>query len=84
MRTGPALDDRSNADDRIGTAPARLADYAVEGRVTRMIEDVAEFLDFATREGLQRAEYAAAHADRISDIAEHMLDRLIARVHVTK
>ena len=84
MRTGPALDRRSNADDRIGSASARLADYAVEGGVARMIEDVAEFPDFAAREGLQRAEYAAAHADGISDIAEHMLDRLIARVHVTK
>jgi hypothetical protein len=52
--------------------------------VTRMIEDVAKFPDFAAREGFQRAEYAAAHADGISDIAEHMLDRLIARVHVTK
>ena len=84
MRTGPALDRRSNADDRIGSAPARLTDYAVERGVTRMIEDVAEFPDLAAREGLQRAEYAAAHADGISDIAEHMLDRLIARVHVTK
>jgi hypothetical protein len=49
-----------------------------------MIEDVAEFPDFAAREGFQRAEYAATHADGISDIAGHMLDRLIARVHVTK
>jgi hypothetical protein len=49
-----------------------------------MIEDVAKFPDFAAREGFQRAEYAATHADGISDIAGHMLDRLIARVHVTK
>ena len=84
MGTGPALDRGSNADDRIGSAPARLTDCAVEGGVARAIEDVAEFLDFAPREGFQRAEYAAAHADGISDVAEHMLDRLIARVHVTK
>ena len=84
MRTGPALNCRSNADNRIGSASARLADYAVEGRMTRMIEDVAEFPDFAPSEGFQRAEDAAAHADGISDIAEHMLDGLIARVHVTK
>jgi hypothetical protein len=84
MRPGPTLNRRSNADDRIDSAPARLADYAVKGGMTRMIEDVAEFPDFAAREGLQRAEYAAAHADGISDVAEHMLDRLISRVHVTK
>ena len=84
MRTGPALDRGSNADDRIGSGSAGLADCAVKGGVTRAIEDVAEFPDFAAREGFQRAEYAAAHTDGISDIAEHMLDRLIARVHVTK
>jgi hypothetical protein len=84
VRTGPALNRGSNADDRIGSASLRLADYAVKGGVTRMIEDVAEFPDFPAREGFQRAEYAAAHADGICDIAEHMLDRLIARVHVTK
>ena len=55
MRTGPALDRRSNADDRIGSASARITDYAVEGGVARAIEDVAEFLDFAPREGFQRA-----------------------------
>jgi hypothetical protein len=71
---------RSNADDRIGSASARFADYAVEGGVTRAIEDVAEFPDFAAREGLQRTEYASAHTDGISHIVEHMLDRLIARV----
>ena len=43
------------ADDRIGSASLRLADYAVKGGVTRMIEDVAEFLVFAAREGFQRA-----------------------------
>jgi hypothetical protein len=84
MRTGPALDRRSNADARIGSGSAGLADCAVKGGVTRAIEDVAEFLDFAAREGFQRAQYAAAHTDGISDIAEHMLDRLVARVHVTK
>src|SRR6202051_2729683 len=84
MRTGPTLNRRSNADDRIGSASARFTDCAVEGGVARAIEDVAEFPDFAAREGFQRAEYAAAHTDGISNIAEHMLDRLIARVHVTK
>jgi hypothetical protein len=47
MRTGPALDRRSNADDRIGSGSAGLVDCAVKGGVTRAIEDVAEFLDFA-------------------------------------
>src|ERR1700692_661309 len=84
MRTGPTLNRRSNADDRIGSASARFTDCAVEGGVARAIEDVAEFPDFAAREGFQRAEYAAAHTDGISNIAEHMLDRLIARVHVRK
>jgi hypothetical protein len=69
---------------RRSLASARLTDYLVEGGVARAIEDVAEFLDFAAREGFQRAEYAAAHADGISDIAEHMLDRLVTRIHVTK
>ena len=54
MRPGPTLNRGSNADDRIGPAPARRADCAVKGGVTRLIEDVAEFPDFAAREGLQR------------------------------
>jgi hypothetical protein len=47
VRTGPALNRRSNADDRIGFGSAGLADCAVKGGVTRAIEDVAEFPDFA-------------------------------------
>ena len=34
MRTGPALDRRSNADDRIGSASARIADYPGKGTAT--------------------------------------------------
>jgi hypothetical protein len=53
VSTGPALNCGSNADDRVRFASARLTDYLVEGGVARAIEDVAEFLDFAPRQGFQ-------------------------------
>ena len=71
-----------NSDDGVGIDRFGFVHQPLQGQVTRVVEDVAELLDLASGQALQSPDDAAAHADRISDVAKHKLERLEARVEL--
>src|ERR1700747_2980089 len=82
MRAVPEHDFRADAYYRISLAGFCLRNNSVQSLMSCGVENVAIFLDFTAHHGFKTAHDATAYAHHIRDIAEGVLDRLIARVHM--
>lgn len=83
VKASESEDVRANADYCVATDLRSMGGQACEGLVTSLIEDVAEFLDLATRNGAKRANQATYRADQVRNVAENEFERIVSCIHMT-
>ncbi len=82
MRAHPRQDGGADAEHGVGAVGTRGGSNPLECLVTCLVEHIGIIGNFTARQLLERAHETAAHTHRIGDIAEDVLDRRKARVHM--